>query len=71
MSQDQLHRVTNSAMTGIHDVFPPDKDDEENAISLKSFRKSRALGKSLRMCWDLTLMVSQGNMPYVSVMADV
>ena len=26
-SQDQLHHVANAIMTGIHDVFPPDKDD--------------------------------------------
>ena len=33
--QYQLHHVANAIMTGIHDVFPPDKDDKEDAISLK------------------------------------
>ena len=27
-SQDQLHHVANAIMTGIWDVFPPDKDDK-------------------------------------------
>ena len=31
--QDQLHHVANAIMTGIHDVFPPDKDDKQYAIS--------------------------------------
>ena len=26
--QDQLHHVSNAIMTGIHDVFTPDKDDK-------------------------------------------
>ena len=26
--QDQLHHVANAIMIGIHDVFPPDKDDK-------------------------------------------
>ena len=38
-SQDQLHHVSNEIMTGIHDVFPPDKDDKEDAISLKKILK--------------------------------
>ena len=31
----QLHHVANAMMTGIHDVFPPDNDDNKNDISLK------------------------------------
>ena len=31
--QDQLHRVANTIVTGIHDVFLPDKDDKEYSIS--------------------------------------
>ena len=27
-SHDQLHHVANAIMIGIHDVFPPDKDDK-------------------------------------------
>ena len=34
-SQDQLHHFDNAIMTAINDVFPPDKDDKEDAISLK------------------------------------
>ena len=34
-SQYQLHNVANSAMTVIHDVLPPEKDDDEYAISHK------------------------------------
>ena len=26
--QDQLHHVANAIMTGIHDMFPPYKDDK-------------------------------------------
>ena len=37
--QDQLHHVANAIMTGIHDLFPPDKDDKEYAISLKNISK--------------------------------
>ena len=40
--QDQLNHVTNTIMTGIHDVFPPDKDDKEDAISLKKTLKQEA-----------------------------
>ena len=31
-SQDQIHDVANTIMTGIHDLFAPDKDDKEDAI---------------------------------------
>ena len=41
-SQYQLHHVSNSITTGIHNVFPPDKDDEEDAISLKKIMKKEA-----------------------------
>ena len=37
--RDQLHHVTNAVMTDIHDVFPPDKDDDEDLISLKKILK--------------------------------
>ena len=40
--QDQRHHVDNAIMTGISDVFPPDKDDKEDAISLKKFKKKEA-----------------------------
>ena len=41
-SQDQLNHVDNAIMTGIHDLFPPDKDDKEDAISLKKILKREA-----------------------------
>ena len=37
--QYQLHNVANSIMTGIHDMFPPDKYDKEYAIYLKKVLK--------------------------------
>ena len=42
MIQDQLHHVANAIMEWIHDVFPPDKDDKEDAISLKKILKKEA-----------------------------
>ena len=42
--QDQLHHVANAILTGIHDVFPPDKYDKEDAISLRKFLKNRKSG---------------------------
>ena len=36
-SQDQLHNVSKTIMIGVHYLFPPDKDDKEDAISLKKF----------------------------------
>ena len=41
-SQYQLHHVSNSIITGIHDMFPPDKDDKKDAISLKKIMKKEA-----------------------------
>ena len=38
--QDQLHHVADAIMTGIHDVFPPDNYDEEDAISLKKKKEA-------------------------------
>ena len=40
--QYQLHHVSNAIITGIHDVFPPDKDDKEDAISLNKIPKKEA-----------------------------
>ena len=40
--QDKLHHVANAIMTGIHDVFTSDKDDKEDAISLKKILKKEA-----------------------------
>ena len=65
--RDQLQHVTNDVMTGIHHVFPPDKYYDEDAIQFKKILKRRARGQLLRMCWDLTLMVTQGSIPYGSL----
>ena len=46
--QDQLHHVANAIMTGIHDVFPPDKDDKEDAISLKKILKKEAVWETIK-----------------------
>ena len=40
--QDQLHNYANAIMPGIHDVFLPKKNDEEDAISLKKILKKEA-----------------------------
>jgi len=38
-SQEQLRHVANSVMTGVHDVFPPNEDAEEDPLSLKKLKK--------------------------------
>eukprot|EP00956_Cyclotella_meneghiniana_P038434 scaffold154479_cov30-Cyclotella_meneghiniana.AAC.1 len=34
-SQEQIEHVANAVMTGVHDVFPADKNDENDPLSLK------------------------------------
>ena len=63
--QDKLHHLSNTIITGSHDVFPTDKYDKENGIFLKKILKRRPHGKLLRMCWDLNLKETQGSIPYV------
>ena len=46
--QDQLHHVANAIMTGIHDVFFPDKYDKEYAISLKKILKKDAVWETIK-----------------------
>ena len=36
-SRDQLHNVANAVMTGIHDVFPPEKDHNEDEYPSRKF----------------------------------
>ena len=38
-SRAQLQHYANSIMYGIHDIFPPSADDDEDPISLKKLRK--------------------------------
>ena len=35
-SRYQVNHVANTVITGIHDVFLPDKDDEDDVISLRN-----------------------------------
>ena len=35
-------------MTGINDAFPPDKDDKENAISLKKILKKESAWTTIK-----------------------
>ena len=59
-SQDQLHNVENAVMTGIHDVFPPDKDDKEDAISLKKILKKEAAWAIIRNVLGFEFYVNPG-----------
>eukprot|EP00956_Cyclotella_meneghiniana_P004838 scaffold5989_cov47-Cyclotella_meneghiniana.AAC.9 len=38
-SQEQIEHVSNAVMTGVHDVFPADKNDENDPLSLKKLKK--------------------------------
>ena len=38
-SRYELHHVSNTVVTGIHDVFPTDKDYDKDVISLKEILK--------------------------------
>ena len=46
--RDQLNHVANTIMTGIHDVFIPDKDDKEDAISLRKILKKEAAWEMIK-----------------------
>ena len=46
--QYQLHHVANATATGINDVFTPDKDDKEDAISLKKILKQEAAWATIK-----------------------
>ena len=46
--QDQLHHVANAIMTGINDILPLDKDDKEDAISLKKILKKEAAWATIK-----------------------
>ena len=39
MSRSQMHHIANAVMTGIHYMFPTDKDNDEDAIYLKKILK--------------------------------
>ena len=46
--QDQLDHVSNTIMTGIHDFFPPYKDDKEDDIYLKKIIKKEAAWENIK-----------------------
>ena len=46
--QDQLHHFANAIMAGIHDVFPSDKDDKEDDISLKKILKKETVWATIK-----------------------
>jgi hypothetical protein len=43
VSREQLRHVANAIMHGIHDVFPPDNNDDEDQISEKKMKKGEGL----------------------------
>ena len=47
-SQDQLHHVANAIITWIYDVFPPNKYDKEDAISLNKILKKEAAWATIK-----------------------
>ena len=46
--RDQLQHIANAVMTGIHDVFPPEKDDDKYATPLKEFLKEEGAWEVIR-----------------------
>ncbi len=50
VSREQLRHVANAIMHGIHDVFPPDDNDDEDPLSVK--KKERDSTTSKRRYWD-------------------
>ena len=58
--QDQLHHVANAIMTGIHDVFFPDKYDKEYAISLKKILKKDAVWETIKNMLGFEFDVNPG-----------
>ena len=58
---DQLHHVANAIMTGIHDVFTPDKDDKEDSISLKKILKKEAAWVTIKNVLGFEFDVSRAN----------
>ena len=43
VSREQLRHVVNAIMHGIHDVFPPDNNDNKDPISEKKIKKGKGL----------------------------
>ena len=66
-SQDQLHHVVYAIMTRIHDVFPPDKDNEEDSISLKKILKKEAVWVTIKNVLRFEFDKTQEIIPYGSL----
>ena len=45
ISKDQLDHVARGVMHGIHDVFPPSDDKDNDAISMKKLKKQEGTWK--------------------------
>ena len=43
VSREQLRHVANAMMHGIHDVFPPDDNDDKDPLSVKKMDKGEGL----------------------------
>jgi hypothetical protein len=42
-SREDLTHVVNVVMTGVHDVFPADKDDANDPLSPKNMQKKKSM----------------------------
>jgi hypothetical protein len=56
VSEAQLCHVATALMTGIHDVFPPNVDDNCNPISEKKLIQGEGQYSMQKHYWGLTLM---------------
>ena len=66
-SQDQLHHDANAILTGIHDVFPPDKDDKEYVISLNKNLKKEYVWETIKNVLGLNLIENLESISYGSM----
>jgi hypothetical protein len=57
-SRQQLDHVSSALMHGIHDVFPPDDNDEQDSMSLKKQKKG---DEALALLGDQLDFVFNGN----------
>ena len=55
-SQRHLDHVVNAVMHGIHDVFPPAEEEEDDPISRKKLKKGAGGFATRKVCWVLILM---------------
>ena len=65
--RDQLHNFSNAVVTGIHDVFAPDKDDEKDAIYLKKILRKEGAWAVIKNVLRFDFDVNPGGIPYGSL----